>query len=86
MIEIGENPENTKGINKFIAKSGDGQRGKIIAMHKNKKEAIILAMNSSCKGDVKWGHFYHVEEKQDGNYPVVVKEVHFVDAENWSMV
>jgi len=87
MIKIGLNPENAEGINKFIAKSGDGQRGKIIAIHKNKKEAVILAMNSSTKGDVLFGHFYNIKEEDEGNYPVVIKEVYFIDnVKGWMII
>ena len=69
MIKIGTNPENVKGINKFIGKDNEGYRGKIIALHKNKKEVIILAMNSGTK--VKWGKLYHVVETNPKEYPVV---------------
>ena len=87
MIDIGDNPEKKEGINKFIAPCGEGQRGKIIAIHKSKKEAVILAMNDSLKGDVQWGHFYHIREEKKDTYPVVIKEVYFVDNnKEWGII
>ena len=75
MIEIGNNPEKEKGFNKFIAQSGDGMRGKIVAIHQYPKKAIILAMNTSIKEDVEWGKFYLIKEREIDQYPFVVRQV-----------
>lgn len=73
MIKIGENPEKTKGINKFIGTDGEGHRGIIIARKSNKKEAIILAETSGTT--VEWGNLYLIKEHEADHYPVVVKRV-----------
>ncbi len=86
MIKIGESPEDSKKLNKFIAKSGDGMRGLVLAQTKNLKQAIILALNSSVKNDVKWGKLYLVKEKDKENYPEVVKQVEKIPfTTNWSI-
>ena len=69
MIKIGDNPEKTKGINKFIGQDGEGYRWKIIALHKSRKEAIILAMNTGTK--IRWGKIYHITEDNPKEYPQV---------------
>ena len=88
-IEIGQNPEGVKGINKFIARSGEGHRGKIIALHESKKRAIVLSMNTSFekKGGVVWGKLYLVEEENPDEYPKVVEGVSSVpNSEEWTVV
>jgi len=86
-IKVGESPEGRLGTNKFIAKSGDGLRGAVVAIHESGKEAIILAMTSSLKGDVEWGRLYLVRETDEGQWPVVVDEAHRVPAEEeWAIV
>ncbi len=86
MIKIGENPEHNPKLNKFIAKSTDGQRGVILALHKNKKQAIILALNCSVAGDVKWGKLYLVKETKPGAYPTVAEEVYNIpDKGGWTI-
>lgn len=85
MIEIGENPEKIKGINKFIGQDGDGYRGKLIAIHKDKKRAIILAENSGSKVD--WGNFYLVAEKKAHEWPIVIAKISCVpNEEGWKVV
>lgn len=75
MIKIGENPEQNSLLNKFRAKSGDGQRGRIIAFKKDHKQAVILALNNSIELDVEWGKFYLIEEQKPDEYPIVVKSI-----------
>lgn len=76
MITVGENPENDPSNgNKFIAPGGEGQRGRVVALSNSKTEAIVLALNSSFKGDVKWGHLYLVREEDPEKWPVVDEEV-----------
>jgi hypothetical protein len=88
MIEIGENPEKTPNINKFIAKSGDGMRGRVIAIRKStRKSAIVLALNTSIAKDVMWGKFYLVREVTEGEYPVVFRQVRQIpDKPDWEVV
>jgi len=87
MIKIGENPQNIEEINKFIAKSGDGLRGKIIALKQGNKQAIILAMNSSLKKDVIWGNLYLIKEKNLNEYPVVIERITNVPySKNWKII
>ena len=78
MIKIGESPEKDGKINKFIAKSGDGQRGLILALNDKEDKAIILALNNSCKGDVLWGKLYLIKEISQDQYPEVVNLVNSV--------
>ena len=90
-IEVGDCPEGLPNINKFIAISGEGHRGKIIAIHKNKKKAIVLAMNDSFAnkddGGVLWGEMYLVKEIDPDEYPEVVKRVIKVpSSEDWQIV
>lgn len=76
MIEIGHNPEgDKKNGNKFISPGGEGQRGTIIALSEKKTEAIVLALNSSFKGDVKWGRLYLIREEDPDKWPIVDEEV-----------
>ena len=86
-INVGDNPQKTPKLNKFIAKSGDGLRGKLLARTINGKRGIILAQNSSFAGDVKWGKLYEVVEKKPTEYPVVKQEVKKIpDTKNWEML
>jgi len=88
-IEIGENPEGFKGINKFIAQNGEGHRGKVVAIKTDKSEAIILAMNTSLveEGGVKWGKLYLVKEVSIDQYPQVIKTVNGVpNTEEWEIL
>ena len=90
-IKIGDNPEQVPGVNKFIAECGEGHRGKVIALHKSKKKAIILAMNTSIEGrdegGVLWGELYLVAETDPDNYPEVVERVTAVPfSEDWQIV
>ena len=86
MIKIGDNPEGSKGVNKFIAPCGEGQRGVVIAMKKGKKEAIILAKNSSTTRDVLWGRTYLVKEDNPKRYPIVVSESYVPDTPEWKIL
>lgn len=45
MIEKGDSPE--KKINKFIDFDGDGHRGVLVALSKDKKSGIIIATTST---------------------------------------
>ena len=87
MINKGDNPEGTMSdVNKFIAPGGEGMRGYLIAVHENGTEAIMLAANSSVKGDVAWGRFYHVQEAEADQYPRVTREVHYVPStDEWTL-
>jgi len=90
-IKIGDNPEQAPSVNKFIAACGEGHRGKVIALHKSKKKAIILAMNTSiegrAEGGVLWGELYLVAETDPDNYPEVVERVTAVPfSEDWQIV
>jgi hypothetical protein len=90
-IEVGDCPEGLPNINKFIAICGEGHRGKVIALHKSKKKAIILAMNNSIaekdEGGVLWGEMYLVEETNPDEYPKVVERVTEVPfSEDWQIV
>lgn len=83
-IRHNENPEGVSGVNKFLAKSGDGLRGKILAINIDKREAIVLSMNSSMKGDVKWGKLYLIRETDQNEWPRVVKPVDAIpDNKQW---
>ena len=80
MIEIGENPEGLRNINKFIdSKTHEGLRGKILAIHKSRKKAIILAMNQTLDNmSVQWGKMYLIEEINPDKYPMtktIVSEI-----------
>lgn len=89
VIKVEENPEGFRGINKFIAKNGEGHRGKIIAIHSNKKEAIVLAMNSSCKkhDGVVWGKLYLIREDSSEEWPRVVKGANSIpNTKNWEIL
>lgn len=87
MIRKGDNPEKGNKYNKFIAKSGDGQRGVLLALNEDKTQAIIVAMNSSCTGDVEWGKMYMVTETDSRNYPVVEKQVNSIpNDKGWAIV
>lgn len=87
VIKIGASPENDGLYNKFIAPCGDGQRGRIVALHKNKEEAIILALNSNVKNDVCVGSLYLIKEYNSEHYPIVVKKVNCVpNFEEWEIV
>lgn len=87
MIKIGENPQGTVGINKFIGIEGEGLREKIIAMHKSKKKAIVLCMNTGILDPAKWGALYLINENTESSYPVVVKCVMEIpDEKGWSIV
>ncbi len=86
-INVGDNPQHTPKLNKFIAKSGDGLRGKLLARTTNGKRGIILAQNSSFDGDVKWGKLYEVVERKPTEYPVVKKEVMKIpDTKDWELL
>lgn len=88
-IKLGQNPENESGVNKFVdVKKGEGLRGRMLAISKNKKKAIILSMNKSIYSDgVKWGKLYEVEEKKSGQYPILKKEVTKIpDTEDWTIL
>lgn len=74
-IQIGENPEDDQKMNKFISPDGEGQRGVVLALSKDRKEAVILALNSSTTGSVEWGKLYLVRESNPANYPKVMKRV-----------
>ena len=90
MIKIGDCPERTKGVNKFIAKPpcNEGLRGVIIALHKSKKEAIILAKNSTLDNKtVKWGSLYLVREPNSTSYPIVIKQVSVIpNKKEWTVL
>lgn len=87
MIHKGDNPENDIRLNKFIAPHGDGVRGILIALHTDKKQAIILAMNSSLKGDVKWGEMYLVKEDSPEEYPKVVRRIGSIpNTKSWKIL
>lgn len=88
-IKVGENPEGIKGINKFIAKNGEGHRGKIVALSKDKMEAIILSMNTSCnrKDGVVWGHLYLIREDNPEEFPKVIEGVNSIpNTDEWKML
>lgn len=87
VIRIGDNPQGLAGINKFIAKSGDGMRGTLIALHSSGKKAIVLAMNTSIANDVEWGNQYLIEEKKPDQYPIVVRRVSSIpDSPGWKVI
>ncbi len=87
-IGIGENPQGTPNINKFIDKGGEGLRGTLVARTKNGKRGIILAQNSAfAKGGASWGKLYEVVEKSPKEYPVVKKEVKKIpDTKEWEIL
>lgn len=67
-INIGDNPEGAKKLNKYIETDGDGWRGKIVAFNKTHKEAIII-------GDSRPGAMLLVKSESPGCYPTVVQTV-----------
>ena len=88
-IRVGDNPEGDPKINKFIdSKTNEGLRGKLIALKDNKKQAIVLAMNSSFgKGGVKWGELHLVEEKDPDQFPFTKKKVNSIpNTKDWNIV
>jgi len=85
-IRVGENPEGIRGLNKFITTDGEGHRGVILAISRNSKEAIVLALNGSRTGSVKWGELYLLREQDDKSYPKVVKKVDCIPPDgNWKI-
>ncbi len=84
LIQIGENPAGDPRMNKFISPEGEGQRGVVVALSKDRKQAVIIALNSSTTGSVGWGKFYLVRESDPANYPKVVKRVlEIPNTESW---
>ncbi len=82
-IKVGDNPQNLKGINKFLS-GNEGLRGRLIAIHKNEKEAIILCLNNSFNGSVEWGKLYLIKETNPKNYPEMIKKVSSIPTtEDW---
>ena len=85
MIKIGDNPEKDGKLNKFIAGS-EGHRGLILALNKNKEEAIILALNSGLENGIEWGKLYLVKETNPREYPQSVKQIDGVpNSEGWKV-
>ena len=74
-IGLGQNPEHDPSVIKFIAKSGDGCRGVVLALKKRKKEAVVLSMTASAHGDVEWGRIYRIKEKDPEEWPGVVESI-----------
>lgn len=87
MIKYGENPHGHKGINKFIAKSGDGINGKLLSVNNKLNEGVILALNTSLKKDVIWGKLYHVKEIRKDEYPQVISIISSVpNTSDWNII
>lgn len=90
MIIIGETPEKNIFHNKFIAPQGEGLRGRIIAMHKSKKQAIIVCTTSAFNDDIKYGDKCLVMEVTKDNWPLFVKKInglpHTDNPNNWEWV
>lgn len=83
-IQIGENPEGDPRMNKFISPEGEGQRGVVLALSRDRKQAVIIALNSSTTGSVEWGRLYLVREGDPSHYPRVVKRVlEIPNADGW---
>lgn len=57
MIELGDNPQGTTDLNKFMC-GMEGLRGKLVAIHKSKRKAIIISCNDSV------GAFTEEEKKR----------------------
>jgi hypothetical protein len=86
MIRLGENPEGYKGVNKFLSPEGEGVRGVIIALHVDRKQAIVLALNSTFDGSIEWGKLYLVKEKNPDEYPRVIRQVDSVpNVKSWKV-
>ena len=80
------NPEGIDGIMKVISTEGEGLRAKMIAISKNKKEAIALLLNAPLVGFEKWGMLVLVKEKKSDEWPVVVKQVNAIpNTKKWSV-
>lgn len=46
MIKIGDNPQGTSDLNKFLC-GVEGLRGKLVAIHKSQRKGIIISCNDS---------------------------------------
>ena len=87
LIKMGENDRGYPGINKFHTKKHEGMPGKMIAINKNSTKAVVIALATAIKGDVKWGKMYLVEEVNAGEYPIVVRNVSGVpDEDTWQII
>ncbi len=95
MIRVGDNPNtrymgkgsNSKIINKYIDEKGEGLRGKLVAISKDKTEAIIICLTNSIEGRSGWGKLYLIREYDEDNYPTLVKGVKGIpQEEKWDLV
>ena len=66
-IQIGENPEGRKGINKYIEINGEGWRGRIVAFNKDFTQAIL-------RGDSR-DNLILVKEQKPTEYPQAVRSI-----------
>ena len=69
MIIIGHTPEGSKYYNKFIAPKGEGLRGRICAMHKSKKKALIVCITSAFEDNIQYGDVCLVVEHNEDEWP-----------------
>ena len=76
MIEIGQNSQEIKEINKFLTKTDhEGVMGKLIATNESATEAIMICFHNSFDKDVEWGKLYLVREDNPEHYPELIKRV-----------
>ena len=82
MIEKGDHPntdpKENKNLNKFIRKNGNGERGLLLAVNKNKDKGIIY--------DFYYNRIILVHEIDENNYPILVKTLLKIpkDFETWN--
>ena len=67
MIDFDSSPEG--GTCKFIAKEGEGMRGLLLSTNEDKTEGVVLSIQDSDAGDVKFGKLYLVNEINSDEHP-----------------
>jgi len=73
MIDFDSSPEG--GSCKYIATKGEGMRGYLLSTNEDKTEGVILSLQNSCEGDVKFGKLYLIIEMNPDQHPFQHKEV-----------
>lgn len=82
VIRKGDSPNKGKKMNKYLTTmSHEGLRGTLMAVNKDKSQAIMMNWNNSFDGQCKWGHLYLVKENillGENTYPEVIREVRMI--------
>lgn len=79
MIRRGEHPmqdEGNDGLNKFLGLTGEGHRGRLIAINHAQTEAIIQALTGPSinpQDGIELDHFYLVRETHPDQWPRTIQ-------------